>query len=490
MPNSSFVLGPVGRFAARSMAAFVALAVLVGSFGLLATLVQVEWAPVHTLDRVVADGLNDLVADTGVLREVLTTVTDLGGTAMLLWLLVIGVVWLLLRRQRRLAAYVAVTASGGMLLNAVVKDLVGRLRPVVEDPVYAAPGLSFPSGHAMSSLVCYGVLLVVFAPTLHRRARRAFTVVVAVIVFAVGCTRMALGVHYLSDVVAGWLLGALWLLLTTLAFHRWREETHSPVTGPLPGNVPASDVPDLRPVPEQHPQAMPHPWRGLGILAIAWVFLIGALFGIGELVTADGGEPPPLAVDHATVSWLAGHRDPVLTEILHWAGMLGSTPAVLAGTLVVAPLAVAVTRTWGPALFVAVAVFGELTLFLATTALVDRHRPDVPQLNPNLPPTSSFPSGHVAAAVVLYTSAALLAVSLTRRWWRWAVVVLAVIVPLLIAGQRLYGGVHYPSDIAGSLLLAVPWTFIAWRVTAAARKVSPPAPSEDDSRSLAGERPQ
>jgi hypothetical protein len=145
---------------------------LVAAFGLLATLVRTGWGPVRTLDLTLAHGLNDLVVDTGVLREALTVVTDFGGTAMLLWLLVIGVVRLLLRRQPRLAAFAAVAASGGMLLNAVVKELVGRLRPVVDAPVYTAPGLSFPSGHAMSSLVAGRLPHPPLVALARRRARR------------------------------------------------------------------------------------------------------------------------------------------------------------------------------------------------------------------------------------------------------------------------------------------------------------------------------
>jgi len=290
-------------------------------------------------------------------------------------------------------------------------------------------------------------------------------VLAVAIVLTVGFTRMALGAHFLSDVLAGWLLGALWLLLTTLAFHRWRSDAHVPATGPLPGDVPADEAEDLRPVPRHHPPTLPHPWQGLGALAITWVFLSGALIGLGILVGGDGG-PPPLSWDHTAASWLAEHRDPAVTGPLQTVGTLGDTAAIVAGALAIGALAVAVYRSWRPLLFVVVALAGELSLFLTTTAVVDRQRPEVHQLNPNLPPTSSFPSGHVAATTVLCTAAALLAVTLIRRWWRWVIIGLAVTVPVLIALGRLYAGVHYPTDIAGSLLLALPWTAVAWRVLA------------------------
>jgi undecaprenyl-diphosphatase len=377
---------------------------------------------------------------------------------------VVGTLWLLLRRQPRLAAYVAVSTLGAMILNAVVKELVGRLRPVVDDPVYTVPGLSFPSGHAMSSLVTYGVLLLVLLPLLHGAARRVLTVLVVVIVVAVGFTRMALGAHFLSDVLAGWLLGTLWLTLTTLAFHRWRREAHVPTTGPLPGDVPAGEADDLRPVPRRHPPTLPHPWQGLGVLAIAWVFLAGALAGLGTLVGGDGGSPP-LGWDHSAVSWLADHRDPTLTGLLRAVATFGETAVIVVGALTIGSLAVALSRTWRPMLFVLVALAGEISLFLTTTAIVDRQRPEVHQLNPNLPPTSSFPSGHVAATLVLGTAVVLLALTFLRRWWwRWIVVGLAAAVPVLVAIERLYAGVHYPTDIVGSLLLALPWTVATWRI--------------------------
>lgn len=458
-------VGPRERFALRSIGALVAVIVFGTAFGLLATLVRLEWSPMRELDRAVAGGLNDLVAGREVLQNVLGGVTDLGGTTMLVWLLVVGSIWLLLRRQPWVALYVVVSAGGAMILNAVVKELVGRLRPVVDSPVYTVPGLSFPSGHAMSSLVTYGVLLLVFGPLVHTSARRVFTVVVAVIVVAVGFTRMALGVHYLSDVLAGWLLGMLWLVLTTLAFRRWRREAHVPATGALPGAAAPESAQDLRPVPEHHRRALPHPWQGLGQLAVTWVLLMGALVGLGLLVTGDeAGSLPPYGWDLAVVQWLAEHRNPVLIDVLAVGGGLGSTRMIMTVGLAVAALGVAVSRDWRPVLFVAVALAGEISLFLATVSIIGRHRPDVDQLNPTLPPTASFPSGHVAGALVLYTAAALLACSLTRRRWRWIVVAAAVVVSAVVALHRLYAGVHFPSDIAAAALLALPWTFVAWRV--------------------------
>lgn len=109
--------------------------------GLLLVLVRTHWPPLRQLDRTVADRLNDLVADNGVVVNALTALTNLGGTPMLLWLLTVGTAWLLIRRQPLLAAYVVVTALGAFVLNAVVKELVDRLRPAVDVPVAVAPGL-------------------------------------------------------------------------------------------------------------------------------------------------------------------------------------------------------------------------------------------------------------------------------------------------------------------------------------------------------------
>ncbi len=70
----------------------------------------------------------------------------------------------------------------------------------------------------------YGVLLLVFLPAIRQRWRRPVLAIIAVIVVAVGFTRIASGVHYLTGVLAGWLLGAAWLAVTAAAFRHWRRD--------------------------------------------------------------------------------------------------------------------------------------------------------------------------------------------------------------------------------------------------------------------------
>jgi len=128
-------------------------------------------------------------------------------------------IWLLWRQRAPLALFVVVAATGSSVLNAEVKTAVGRLRPVLSDPVAHEPGLSFPSGHAQTAMVGYAVLLLVLLPALHGVWRRVAVTFALFMVAAIGFSRLALGVHYLSDVVGGYLLGAAWVVAMTATFN-------------------------------------------------------------------------------------------------------------------------------------------------------------------------------------------------------------------------------------------------------------------------------
>jgi undecaprenyl-diphosphatase len=150
----------------------------------------------------------------------------------------------LLRRRWAAAAYLTVTGVGGLILSPTLKMLVGRLRPVVEIPLQTASGKSFPSGHALGATIAYGSLVLVLLPLIARRARRAVVALAVLLVVAVAFTRVALGVHYVSDVVGGILLGIAWVGVVAYAFRRWRRDTGRP-TPPIDEGV-APEVADQK----------------------------------------------------------------------------------------------------------------------------------------------------------------------------------------------------------------------------------------------------
>ena len=129
--------------------------------------------------------------------------------------------------------------------------------------------------------------------------------------------------------------------------------------------------------------------------------------------------------------------------------------------VILTALAVALCRwkfgRWRESLVVIYAVVGETAIFTATTLFIDRPRPSVPHLDA-APPTSSFPSGHTAAAVCFYGSIAAIILWHSRhRWIKVTAVVICAAVPVLIAGSRVYRGMHYPTDVLAGALLGGIW---------------------------------
>ncbi|MBO4275804.1 phosphatase PAP2 family protein, partial [Microbispora triticiradicis] len=373
--------GRLERFALRGAPGPAAVSLVGTGFALLTGLVAGRWEPLYAADRAVTDDLNRLVAGDTLTLEILRTLTDFGGGTVLTCVLVLATVLLLVRREVRPAAYVVATSLGSLILYPVLKLLIGRLRPVVAEPVATATGLSFPSGHSMSSLVSYGVLLLVFAPLAPRRARAAAVAAVACLVVLVGFTRVALGVHHLSDVIGGWLLGLVWLWVTAAAFRPWRPEAvpgTSPDEGPvLEGAAAARPGPDGDREPEGR-EPLPHPWRAAAEVLTAWVLVLGALFGTGLLLTWASGSTALAAADHVVVRWVAGLRGPVLDGAAAFGSRIGGTPWIFAGALVACALALAVLRRARPALFLLVATAGQLALVLTAAAAVGRSQPAEP----------------------------------------------------------------------------------------------------------------
>jgi len=229
-----------------------------GGFALLLVLVVTGLPGVHTIDMSVADRLHRYVTERSWLSGTLVVVSHLTEPFVLRAVFVLPAVLLWRVGARRALAWTVTTLVVGGVLNAVVKLVVDRARPVLPDPIMVAAGASFPSGHTTNAVLFAGVVVILLDPRLRRRlwpagAGRSVRTVAGrvtlwtgagLFVALVGFDRIGLGVHYLSDVVGGVALGLSVLLLTLVAFtvsdtlHQWSADIptadRSPDSPPTP----------------------------------------------------------------------------------------------------------------------------------------------------------------------------------------------------------------------------------------------------------------
>jgi undecaprenyl-diphosphatase len=149
--------------------------------------------------------------------EAVTDVTALGGTPILFALVVWATGYLLLEYRYGAAAFVLVASAGGGLMSLVLKEFFGRMRPGIVPHLVTVDGLSFPSGHSMAAAVIYLTLGALLARFAVRRRIRIYVVGISLfLTLFIGISRVFLGVHYPTDVLAGWSAGLGWALLCWL----------------------------------------------------------------------------------------------------------------------------------------------------------------------------------------------------------------------------------------------------------------------------------
>lgn len=193
------------RLAARPrLIAAVLLMALVGALGAAVTLS----ADVARLDSLAVAGLH-AASFRPALDAAVLAVTEAGGNHALLYgtLLAVAALAAVRRWHGALAVAIAVPATSAVVY--VVKQLVERPRPDADVAVAHAPGFSFPSGHSAGTMALYATIGFVLARGCRGPARTAIVAAAALIVLAVGASRVYLGAHYPTDVLAGWLTGAV-----------------------------------------------------------------------------------------------------------------------------------------------------------------------------------------------------------------------------------------------------------------------------------------
>lgn len=160
------------------------------------------------------DSTDPLVpAGPGWLKQFMLDMTALGGGTVLTLVVIVTAGFLLLKRLWLTAGLVVAATLTGSWAVSIAKTLVARPRPALIDHLVQVSSASFPSGHSANSAIVYLTLATLLTQIVEGRALRRYMIAVAVLlVAAIGCSRVYLGVHWPSDVLAGWSFGILWAI--------------------------------------------------------------------------------------------------------------------------------------------------------------------------------------------------------------------------------------------------------------------------------------
>jgi membrane-associated phospholipid phosphatase len=203
-------------------------------------------------------------------------------------------------------------------------------------------------------------------------------------------------------------------------------------------------------------------------IVVGYVLLVAAAIAVGFLLVDV--LLPVHAIGHsdeAVNDWLASHRSASGNDVTFYGSAVGDIPFIPALVILTA-LAAAIMRRWRVAAFIVGAILIEVVTYRLTSLIVHRERPDVPRLD-HLPVNQSYPSGHVAASVVVYVGLTLLITSLLRgRRAVRLVWIAAILLPLIVAFSRMYRGMHHPIDATAGVLIGIASVSIALFATRAA----------------------
>ena len=197
--------------------------------------------------------------------------------------------------------------------------------------------------------------------------------------------------------------------------------------------------------------------RVAAVSVVAWLVICGLILAWGWLLThpLESSIDP---VDDDVARWFAAERTPSLTDTANAATLLGETIVGASVFTVIGLVVSLLMRSWRPILLVAIVEIGIGGFYLFGTELIPRDRPPVKLLDPGLAPDASYPSGHVATALVCWAGAVILVWTYFRAV-RWLALVL-LLLPLGTLLSRLYLGAHHVTDALTSVVYASVWLLV------------------------------
>jgi membrane-associated phospholipid phosphatase len=188
-------------------------------------------------------------------------------------------------------------------------------------------------------------------------------------------------------------------------------------------------------------------------LVAGYVVLAAVMVGLGaflvHVVVPDGG-----GWDERMNRWLADHRVAWLNHLTAAGTFVANTVPVIVITLVVS-VGFLIARRWREPLLLVSALVVEFLVFLTANALIDRDRPDVVRLD-STPSTASYPSGHIAATIVVWGGLAIVVFACTRqRALRVVAGGVAILLASLVGFARVYRGMHHLTDVVAGAMLGI-----------------------------------
>ena len=230
-------LDPTQRYGLRLTLLGLAAVLVAVPFSFL-LLQVIDSGPLTEIDRDIAQAVYDVTHDSPILIGISHVLSFLGVPPWFYLTIGGSAYWFYKKGFWRVALFMVATPLIGGVISSAVKILVDRPRPVFDDPIHEAFGKSFPSGHAMSATVGYGTMLIAFLPFIPRKWRPRAIAGYVVLVLLIAASRLGLGVHFLSDVLGGIVLGAAWLSVSVALFRLWRREQRKPTRDVIEGAEP------------------------------------------------------------------------------------------------------------------------------------------------------------------------------------------------------------------------------------------------------------
>jgi undecaprenyl-diphosphatase len=431
--------------------------------------------PLVRFDEAVASNLHQMA--TPALTKFFLIITALGSVeTIVLGGLLVGAFFAVRRQWLYFWTWLAALA-GSAALNQLLKAFFARPRPYFEQPLLMESSYSFPSGHAMESLVFYGMLAYFAVLGLQTwRARTAVVFGAALLVLLIGFSRMYLGVHYFSDVVAGFAAGSVWLstCITGMELVR-RGEIFGHPRRTLRTLLRSKAGPWLRQRVSPSGAYGLHLTIGLVLVGLcAWAF--------GGVVQDVLAQDPLVRVDQAVLYFVYSHGDPdVIVVVTLFEALFSPELLLVAGIVVSVLLAVLGYRRRSFRLGFSGAVL--LATVFGTGALAELfkflfHRPRPPTSLQLVAETGyGFPSSHAVAAVAIgavvwYIFSLRPKESWGGSWQAKAWVGFSVILLALLVGLgRVYMGAHYPSDVLAGWALGGVWASVCLTVAEVFRRL-------------------